>query len=123
MNGATQAPSTAFEKFRLAIEAHRRAGDSTSTSDALVDLITEFIADIDHKLTQLLNRILHHDRFQQLESAWRGLHYLVSHTETGVDLRIRVLNVSKADLMQELTKSPGSGWLQSRIFNKIYEQE
>jgi type VI secretion system protein ImpC len=121
MNGATQAPSTAFEKLRLAIDARRRASEPV-TSDALVDLITEFIVDIDHKLAQVLNLILHHDRFQQLEGAWRGLHYLVGHTETRVDLKIRVFDVSKADLMQDLTR-PDNGWVQSAIFKRIYEWE
>jgi len=44
MDGATQAPSTAFEKHRLAIEARRRANKPTITSDALVELVTEFIS-------------------------------------------------------------------------------
>jgi type VI secretion system protein ImpC len=118
MNGATQVPSTAFEKLRLAINARQRTSEPMIASDVSVHLITEFIADIDQTLTQLLNRILHHDRFRQLESAWRGLHYLVSHTETSSDLKIRVLDVSKADLMQELTQLPDNRWVQSRIFKK-----
>jgi predicted component of type VI protein secretion system len=41
--------------------------------------------------------IMYAPEFQQLEATWRGLHYLVHHTETSTMLRLRVRNVSKND--------------------------
>ena len=48
---------------------------------------------------------MHHADFQKLESAWRGLHYLVNNTETDEMLKIRVMNISKKDLGKTLQAS------------------
>ena len=75
------------------------------------------------KLTEQVNVIMHHEDFQELECAWRGLHYLVNNTETDETLKIRVLNVSKKDLGRTLKKFRGTAWDQSPIFKKLYEEE
>jgi type VI secretion system protein ImpC len=67
-------------------------------SDDVVRTIQAIIAEIDRKLTEQINAIMHHEDFQRLESAWRGLSYLVSNTETDEMLKIRVLNISKKEL-------------------------
>ena len=85
--------------------------------------IEAIIAELDHKLSEQVNQIIHHPDFQQLESAWRGLHYLVSHAETDEQLKIRVANVSKAELGKTLRKFRGTAWDQSPLFKKIYEEE
>jgi type VI secretion system protein ImpC len=85
--------------------------------------IESIIALIDKKLTEQINEILHHPDFQQLESSWRGLHYLVNNTETDEMLKIRVMNISKKDLHKTLKKFKGTAWDQSPIFKKVYEEE
>ena len=80
-------------------------------------------AAIDQKMTQQINRILHHPDFQKLEAAWRGLHHLVNNTETDEMLKIRVINISKNELGRTLKNYKGSRWDQSPIFKKIYELE
>ena len=72
--------------------------------------IEAIIAELDRKLSEQVNQIIHHPDFQQLESAWRGLHYLVSHAETDEQLKIRVANVSKAELGKTLRKFRGTAW-------------
>lgn len=96
--------------------------ESVISSDA-VRTIEGLIAEIDAKLTDQINAIIHHENYQKLEGAWRGLQYLVSHTETDEMLKIRVLNISKADLHKTLKKFKGTTWDQSPIFKKIYEEE
>ena len=78
---------------------------------------------IDQKLSEQVNQILHHEDFQKLEGAWRGLHYLVNNTETDEMLKIRVMNISKKDLRKTLKKYKGTAWDQSPIFKKMYEEE
>ncbi|TCV95854.1 type VI secretion system protein ImpC [Luteibacter rhizovicinus] len=85
--------------------------------------IKAYIAEIDRKLSEQLNQIMHQADFQQLESAWRGLHYLVNNTETDQQLKIRVLNISKKDLGKVLKRYKGTAWDQSPIFKKVYEEE
>ena len=85
--------------------------------------IQAMIAAIDQKLTAQVNKIIHHPDYQQLESAWRGLHYMVTNTETDELLKIRVMNISKKELGKTLKKFKGAAWDQSPIFKKVYEQE
>ncbi len=85
--------------------------------------IEAMIAAIDAKLTEQVNAIMHHEDFQQLESAWRGLAHLVNNTETDETLKIKVFNISKKDLGRTLKKFRGTAWDQSPIFKKVYEEE
>ncbi len=90
--------------------------DAVSTIEAIK-------AEIDGKLTAQLNQILHHEEFQKLESAWRGLHHLVNNTETDDMLKIKVMNISKTELGGTLKKYKGTRWDTSPIFKKIYGAE
>jgi type VI secretion system protein ImpC len=81
------------------------------------------IAEIDQKLTEQVNLIMHHEDFQKVEGAWRGLHYLVNNTESDEMLKIRVMNMSKKELGKTLKKFKGTAWDQSPIFKKVYEEE
>ena len=78
---------------------------------------------LDAKLTEQVNAIMHHEDFQQMECAWRGLQHLVNNTETDETLKIRVFNISKKELGKTLKKFKGTAWDQSPIFKKIYEEE
>lgn len=80
-----------------------------------------WISAIDQKLSSQLNAVMHSPEFQKLESTWRGLKYLVSNSETGETLKIRVLNVTKKDLLKDLEKA--SEFDQSALFKKVYEEE
>ena len=81
------------------------------------------IAEIDRKLSEQVNRIIHHEDFQRLEGSWRGLHYLVSNTETDEMLKIQILNINKKELGRTLQRHKGILWDQSPIFKKVYEAE
>jgi len=88
-----------------------------------VATIEAMIAAIDRKLSEQVNLILHHEDFQKLESAWRGLHYMVNNTETDEQLKIRVMAISKQDLAKTLKRYKGTAWDQSPLFKKMYEEE
>ena len=95
-------------------------GSMTIAKDAEM-MINARIAQIDHLLSLQLNEILHHASFQKLEGSWRGLKYLMDNSETGVGLKIRVLNASKKELLRDIEKAPEFD--QSALFKKIYEEE
>jgi type VI secretion system protein ImpC len=103
--------------------AQQALRETTVISDDVVGTIKAIIAEIDKKLTDQVNLILHHERFQQVESAWRGLNYLVNNTETDEMLKIRVMNISKKELSKTLRKYKGVAWDQSPLFKRVYEQE
>ncbi len=95
-------------------------GSMTVAKDAEM-MINARIAQIDHLLSLQLNEIVHHPAFQKLEGSWRGLKHLMDHSETGVGLKIRVLNASKKDLLRDIEKAPEFD--QSALFKKVYEEE
>jgi type VI secretion system protein ImpC len=97
--------------------------DQDLIADDAVNSIKAIVAEIDRKLTEQVNLIIHNPEFQALESAWRGLHYLVNNTETDEMLKIKVFNISKKDLAKNLKKFKGTAWDQSPIFKKVYETE
>jgi len=84
-------------------------------------MISARVAQIDHLISLQLNEVLHNAQFQKLESTWRGLKYLLDQSETGTQLKIRVLNVSKKDLLRDLQRAPEFD--QSAMFKKVYEEE
>lgn len=79
------------------------------------------IDQIDRLISLQLNEVMHNPEFQKLEASWRGLNYLVNASETGEKLKIRVMNVSKKDLLKDMEKA--SEFDQSTLFKKIYEEE
>jgi type VI secretion system protein ImpC len=117
------------ERARIEVESAVRTlaeqvlDRSDIVSDDVTQTINAYIAEIDRKLSEQVNLILHHPDFQKLEGAWRGLHHLVSNTETDPQLKIRVMNLSKNDLGRTLKRYKGTAWDQSPIFKKVYEEE
>jgi type VI secretion system protein ImpC len=103
--------------------AEQALATTVVVSDDVVRTIESIIAEVDKKLSQQVNQILHHEDFQKLEGAWRGLHYLVNNTETDEMLKIRVMNVSKKEVHKTLKKYKGTAWDQSPLFKKMYEEE
>ncbi|HTS51968.1 MAG TPA: type VI secretion system contractile sheath large subunit [Burkholderiales bacterium] len=89
----------------------------------VVKSISAIIAELDRKLSEQINLILHHPDFQQVEGAWRGLHYLVNNTETDEMLKIRFMNITKTDLGKTLKRYKGTNWDQSPLFKRVYEEE
>lgn len=92
-------------------------------SDDAIKSIKAMIAEIDRKMSEQINLIIHHEDFKALEGAWRGLHHLVNNTETGEMLKIRVINISKKDLGKTIKRFKGNAWDQSPLFKKLYEDE
>ena len=72
-------------------------------SSDVVTSIEALIAQIDKKLTEQINQILHHEEFQKLEGAWRGLHYLVSNTETDEQLKKICAALTTAEYISAVT--------------------
>jgi type VI secretion system protein ImpC len=125
------------------IVAQGRFGKDTAAQERGKDMVKEFInqvleghmtlsrdaeatigariADIDKLISVQLNEVLHNKDFQKLESTWRGIKYLLDRSETSDMLKLKVLNVSKRDLLRDLQRAPEFD--QSALFKKVYEEE
>src|ERR1039457_5444080 len=95
-------------------------GAMTVSKDAEM-MINARIAQIDHLVSLQLNEVLHAKQFQKLEGSWRGLKYLMDQSETSDKLKIKVLNVTKKELLRDLQRAPEFD--QSAMFKKVYEEE
>jgi type VI secretion system protein ImpC len=96
------------------------AGELTMSKNMDV-AINARIAEIDRLLSAQLNEIMHQEEFQKLEASWRGLHHLVTNSLTSSQLKIRVMNASKKELLKDFEKA--LDFDQSALFKKIYEEE
>ena len=101
--------------------AEQALAQTTLIGNDVIKTIEAMIAALDAKLTEQVNLILHHADFQKLEGSWRGLHYLVNNTETDEMLKIRFMNITKAEVGKTLKRFKGAAWDQSPLFKKIYE--
>jgi type VI secretion system protein ImpC len=95
-------------------------GSMTVSKDAEA-MINARIAQIDHLISLQLNEVLHHAAFQKLESTWRGLKFLLDQSETGENLKIKIFNATKKELLRDLQRA--AEFDQSALFKKVYEEE
>src|SRR6516165_3326793 len=103
--------------------AEQALGAASLISDDALATIQSFIGELDRKLSEQINLIIHHEDFKKLEGTWRGLYHLINNTETDEMLKIRVMNISRQDLGKTLKKYKGVAWDQSPLFKRIYEDE
>jgi len=103
--------------------AEQVLSETTLISDDAVETIKAMISEIDRKLSDQINEVIHHEDFLNLEGAWRGLKHLVSNTETDEMMKIKVFNISKKDLLKTLKRYEGTAWDQSPIYKQFCEYE
>jgi type VI secretion system protein ImpC len=87
----------------------------------VISVIDEKVAAIDRDLSEALSVIMHSAGFKEMESTWRGLSYLVSRSETGQMLKLRVFDATKEDLRKDMEKAVEFD--QSALFKLVYEAE
>ena len=86
----------------------------TATLDARV-------AELDQLISAQVSAIMHAPEFQRLESSWTGLNYLIRNTSTSPNLKIKVLNATKKELVKDFQSA--LDFDQSVMFKKVYEEE
>jgi type VI secretion system protein ImpC len=140
---AAQAQTQEASLIDQIVDGGRLAGRDAATRARNKDIIKEFlgqflegsmtvsrdteaminarIAQIDHLVSIQLNEVMHHPDFQKLEASWRGLRLLLDRSETGTQLKIKVLNVNKRELLRDLQRA--AEFDQSALFKKVYEEE
>lgn len=112
---------------------HRRAKDIISelarevmdgtvvVSENLSLTLDARVAELDRMISEQLSAVMHAPEFQQLESTWRGLHYLCQQTSTGPMIKVKVLNAPKKDIVRDFKSA--IDFDQSALFKKVYEEE
>lgn len=83
--------------------------------------VDQMIAEIDRKMSSQLNAIMHEENFQKLESAWRGLKFVVDRTDFRQNIKIEMLNASKDDLLTDFEDAPET--VKSGLYKHVYTAE
>ncbi len=122
-NSDTMSESSADERVTQALRVFLdMLADSSQSVDRLdKSLIDRHMASIDQRISRQLDAIMHHETFQQIESAWRGLQFLVSKTDFRKNVKIELLDVSKEALRQDFEDTPEI--IQSGLYLHTYVQE
>jgi type VI secretion system protein ImpC len=68
--------------------------------------VDSMIAEIDKKLSKQVDEIMHHADFQKLESAWRGLKFVIDRADFRENIKVELLNCSKDDLQADFEDAP-----------------
>ncbi len=81
--------------------APNREGDKVEQK-----LVDQMISEIDSKLSAQMDEVIHHEKFKELESAWRGLKMVVDRTDFRENIKVEVLSVSKDELTEDFEDAP-----------------
>jgi len=86
------------------------------------NIVNEMISEIDKKLSAQVDEVMHHEDFQKMESAWRGLKLVVDRTDFRQNIKLELLNVSKEDLLNDFEDSPEvvKSGLYQLVYNTAY---
>jgi type VI secretion system protein ImpC len=97
-----------FSVAKRGVEALIAEMLTPKNKDEKVDksMVDQMISSIDEKLSIEVDEILHHKDVQKLESAWRGLKYVVDKTNFRENIRLELLSVSKDELLEDFEDSP-----------------
>lgn len=90
-------------------------------SDNLSATLDARVAQIDRMISEQLSCIMHAPEFQKLERSWTGLHYLVKNCSSQQTVQVRMMNVTKRELVKDFQSA--LEFDQSTIFKKVYEEE
>lgn len=116
------APNSGEMEAAVAIAVKLGCSHPELVAKDAMETFSAMIAYLDRQLSDQLSEIMGAPDFRALESAWRGLHYLVSNSDTGPTLAIRVLNISKTELQHAPKSDPGEHWRQSPISTKLFDE-
>ncbi len=100
------------------IDQMLKPGKEVRVTAASVD---EMISDLDQKLSKQVDVILHNKEFQQLESAWTSLKFLVDKTDFRENIKVEVMNTTKTDLLDDFEDAPEI--TKSGLYKLAYTQE
>ena len=115
--------SSADERITAAVSVFLKMIQESSQKVERLDksLLDFHIARLDEQISRQLDEILHHEKFQEIESAWRGLKFLVDRTDFRRNVKIEILDVTKEDLIQDFEDS--AEIIQSGLYRHTYISE
>ena len=104
LSGKSADASAVKQKSATSSELSEFIGKIVSPHIIQTDLAEQenLLMAVDEVISDLMRKILHHKEFLALESAWRGLYFLVMRTDTDTDLKIYLFDLNKEELSENL---------------------
>lgn len=100
------------------VELMKPTREGEKINNAVID---QMIAELDGKLSAQVDEILHSEKFQAIESAWRGLKFVVDRTDFRQNIRIELLNCAKDEMLVDFEDSPEI--VKSGLYKHVYTAE
>ncbi len=112
-----------YDVAKLGIQAFLKEMLTPGSKLAKADkaAVDQMIGELDKKLSEQVDQILHHPEVQKLESAWRGLKLLIDRTDFRENVKIEMLNVSKEKLQEDFEDAPEL--VKSGMYKQVYTAE
>jgi type VI secretion system protein ImpC len=122
-NSEVLATSKANERMSAALSVFV---DSVISSTQAVDkidkaMLDHHIAELDRKLSMQIDEIMHHPKFQKMESAWRSLKFLVDRTDFKKNVKIDIFDASKEEIATDFEDAPEI--IQTGLYKHVYTSE
>lgn len=105
--------SAALRVFMDAVSDHEKPVDQIDKY-----LFDSLISSVDEKISEQLDEVVHHEDFQDLESSWGELKFLLDRTDFRQNVDVEVLNVSKESLRESFEDAPEL--IQSPMYEHVY---
>ncbi|WP_299017724.1 type VI secretion system contractile sheath large subunit [uncultured Photobacterium sp.] len=120
ITATTQTPADTTKELLSVLTS--QALDGTVTWDKNLTLtIEKAIAALDVKISDQLSTVMKNSDFQKLEGTWLGLQKLVKNSELGSDLKIKLADYTKDELLEQFEDAPAID--RSRFFTMVYQEE
>lgn len=79
----------------------------------------ELINAVDQAVAELMRAILHHPQFQEIEAAWRAVDFLVRRVDTGEELSIHLVDLTREEFQHDLSAADRRG---TGLYRSFVEQ-
>ncbi|MGR6862779.1 type VI secretion system contractile sheath large subunit [Aliivibrio salmonicida] len=118
---ATAQTSVDTTKELLSIMASQALEGTVTWDKNLTLTLEKAISTLDSKISEQLSKVMQNDEFQKMEGSWLGLQKLVKNSELGPDLKIKLADYTKDELLEQFEDAPAID--RSHLFNMIYQEE
>ncbi|MCG6233948.1 type VI secretion system contractile sheath large subunit [Vibrio furnissii] len=108
-------------KELFSVLAEQALSGTVTWDKNLTKTIENAIAEIDKQMSRQLSAIMQQDDFRRLEGSWRGLNKLVTESETGQSLKIKLVDFTKDELIEQFEDAPAVD--RSPLFDALYQKE
>jgi type VI secretion system protein ImpC len=97
---AASAPAAGIDAFIHAIVAPHIVQDTSAQTGP-------YLAAVDAAVAEQMRKLLHDPAFQRLESAWRGVQWLISSLELDENLQLHLFDVTRDELLADVVTAQG----------------